>query len=99
MLVSDITKELKMSQTTIRSYLKIGRKNGICIEYSPKASFHNGRKVINLNDGNTFDSITKASKYYNIKDYLISKCCKRETYFGGIYITERNKSGCIMMSI
>ena len=38
MLVSDIAKELKMSNPTIINYLKIGSKNGLCMGYSPKAS-------------------------------------------------------------
>lgn len=87
----EIQKKLNLSQTTIRSYLKNGTNNGLCIGYSVKASVDRsiGRKVINLNDRKIFDTIVSASKYYNISISIISNCCKRQVSFGGYYNGEK----------
>ena len=89
MSVSEVAKELKMSNPTIINYLKIGTKNGLCIGYFPKASTRDGRKVINLNDRKVFESIMEASKYYKVNHRDIVKCCKRQSTFGGWYNGEK----------
>jgi hypothetical protein len=87
--VGKIAKELKISQNTIIEYLKAGSKNKLCIGYSPKASTCDGKKVINLNDNKIFDSIADASRYYNINELLIGRCCRRQLTFGGWYNGEK----------
>ena len=45
---------------------------------------HNNKKVICLNNGKIFNSINKASKYYNVKSSNISDCCKEKKEYYGI---------------
>ena len=84
---NEIQKKLNLSKTAVRSYLKNGTNNGLCIGYSEKTSKKRstGRKIINLNDMKIFDTITSASEYYNISISTISNCCRRKKSFGGLY--------------
>lgn len=74
---------------TIREWLKIGNKIGLC-KYNPKkekeknmVKIHNirNKKVKCLNDGLVFNSIAEASRYYSIHASSISEVCigKRKT--------------------
>lgn len=70
--------KFNLTKGTIQRYLKIGTRLSLCDydpskgnQIKPKCSV----KVICLNDGNIFDSIIEASKFYNIDYSSISKSC------------------------
>ena len=70
--------KFNLSKGTVQRYLKIGTRLSLCDydpskgnQIKPKCSV----KVICLNDGNIFDSIIEASKFYNIDYSSISKSC------------------------
>lgn len=74
------------SRHTISSYLKKGNKLGWCnydADEEIKKSYVNmqkttSRKIMCLNDNKIFNSISDASKYYNIDNSSISKVCYKK---------------------
>lgn len=81
--VKELTKILKLSNTTIRTYLNIGNKMGIC-KY-----IGNKKEVVQFSTEDAFirkwDSISEASIHIGIPNANIIKCCKRERNTAGGY--------------
>ncbi len=82
--VSDIANQLKLNKSTIRSFLKKATKIELC-KYVPSTGFlNNEHKIILLNTKETFNSISDASKKYNIPVANISKVCLYERKYAGV---------------
>ena len=82
--ILDIAREIKVSETTVRRYLKKGSKIGLC-EYNPQQEMQKrvnamtekqNIKVICLTTEEIFNSIKEAGRKYNIFANSISQCCK-----------------------
>lgn len=82
----EIVKELSLSITTVYSLLKKGSKSGLCLKdiYEPKTKkivvkmdkyLHNQKKVICLNTGVIYNSITEAATICNTGTGNISAAC------------------------
>lgn len=71
--ITKIMKELKISRTAVRRYLRQGVKLSWC-DYSEKASKNNCKQVICLTTREIFDSIKQAKIKYNITSNSV--CCK-----------------------
>lgn len=86
-----IASEINVTRSTVTRYLKNGAKYNICKNYSSEESRYrsHGKEIICLNSGKTFRSIVDGAKFYNIKESSISKCCRKETNYGGHYNNEK----------
>ena len=73
--VTKIMKETKLCRPTVLKYLKQGVKLGWC-DYDPKNK--DGQKVICITTGEVFNSISNASRKYNINISHISECCRHD---------------------
>lgn len=87
---SEIGRILKLSDTTIREYLKIGKHVNWC-DYTPGYRIEKMKKsVVQISKGgfvvNEYNSITEASEKTGVCSTGISKCCKKEGYYAGDYI-------------
>ena len=51
-------------------------ENEIIVLLKDKSKNKVNKKVVCLNDGNVFNTITEASKFYNVFAQNISACCK-----------------------
>ena len=89
--VNKVFAELKLPRSTVQRWLKKGALAGMC-NYDPfeeriksnKYSKHKiYKKVVCLNTHTVYDSITKASEYYNITSGSISNACKGKISFAG----------------
>ena len=94
--VIQISKIIKLSDQTIRKYLKQGTKLEWC-NYNPERNKEEGyeksanflssfrlRKIICLNNNKVFKSIKEAQQYYNIKSHgNISLCCNNKRNYCG----------------
>lgn len=67
-----ISQILKVARCTAIEYLKKGNQLGIT-DYTPKGL---RKKVVCVNTGKTFESLSDAAKYYSANADHISKCCK-----------------------
>lgn len=79
-LTKDICEIMNLSMSTIIKYLKQGAELGWC-DYNPidersKNYSRQSKKVVCVNTGEIFQSITEAHKYYNTSISGISNCCK-----------------------
>jgi hypothetical protein len=91
---TDISKIMKLSQPTITSYLKTGKKIGLS-DYTKEIAIKEkgkkvqgkqsgvARKVICLDTCEVFDTITEAENKYNITD--IWRCCNKKRKTSGGY--------------
>jgi hypothetical protein len=66
----DISKQLKIHTSTVKTLLKKGSQVGLC-DYKPKTK----KSVICINTGQIFDSLRKAEKEYQVSHSNISECC------------------------
>ena len=92
--IIEISKIMKLSDNTIRKYLKQGVQLGWC-DYNPKKIMKkilqenktmNQKKVICLNNEQIFDSIVKAANIMKVSDTDISECCKNKKLKTGEYL-------------
>ena len=67
----DISKQLKIHTSTVKSILIRGSQAGLC-EYTPKTN----KSVICITTGQIFDSLRKAGEIFQINRFDISKCCE-----------------------
>lgn len=89
---SEIGKILKVSVSSIISYLKRGKKANLC-DYDSKKSIVRSREFINwdnvcksvvcLNTDMIFKSISEAGRYYNINKCAINNCCLGKSKYSG----------------
>lgn len=89
--VHQIVNDINIVRSTVKNYLKIGSKYGICKNYSSKESTYrsHGKEIICLNTKKQFRSIVDGANYYELSPSDISKCCRRVTTYGGIYNDEK----------
>lgn len=78
--VVDIAKMLKVSTPTVRKYLKNGAVLGIC-NYNPNEEIEKKNtnlmiSIVCLNNSQIYNSVTEASKLFNITKGMICACCK-----------------------
>ena len=66
----DISKQLKIHTSTVKTLLKKGSQVGLC-DYKPKTK----KSVICINTGQLFESLRKAGEEYQISHSNISECC------------------------
>lgn len=90
MTISEISKTLNIYSDTITKYLERCNKYGLC-DYNKEESKNRGtaHEIYCLTTGEIFDSITEASKKYNIQASCISKCCRGKQAYSGIYNEEK----------
>lgn len=85
----------KFSRPTIIKYLKLGTKLGWCnysIEEAKKQIFlYQMKKIICITTKEKFNSITEASKKYNIDNKGIGGCCKKKYTYSGTHPTTGEK--------
>lgn len=86
-----IADSINVVGSTVTSYLKTGSKYGICKNYSPIESTYrsHGREIICLNTKKQFRSIVDGARYYGLCSSNVSKCCRKEVTYGGIYNGEK----------
>ena len=86
-----IASKINVVSSTVTNYLKKGFKYHICKSYSKTESTYrsHGRMVICLNNKKIFRSIIDGAKFYDITESVISKCCRGESVYGGVYNNER----------
>ncbi|MCR2051133.1 zinc-ribbon domain-containing protein [Acetatifactor muris] len=79
--ISDLERNYNKDFGTIQKFLLYGNKIGLC-HYTCDG---NRRKIVCLNDSKIFQSISKASKFYNIPECSIQKCCSqnKENVYAG----------------
>lgn len=82
--VSDIARILTYSEPAIRNFLKKATKLDLCKYIPSKGFLMDKRKIILLNNNETFGSISDASKKYNVPVANISKVCLYERKYAGI---------------
>lgn len=81
--VSNIAEQLKISTTAVIKWLHKATKLGLC-EYTPDKGFLNDeRKVILVNTKEIFNSISDASRQYNISVADISATCQKKRNYCG----------------
>lgn len=78
--VFDIKDSLKISTTTITSYLHRGNDIGLCEYYGTK---NLEKAVYCLTTNKKFNSMKSACEYYNISPSGISQCCKKKSKYCG----------------
>jgi Zn finger protein HypA/HybF involved in hydrogenase expression len=93
--INYLIEHFNLSSTTIRTYLKMGTKLGLCnynakeqqIQSGKQAGLHskinNSKKVICLTTGEIFDSEASAAKKYNTYCSSIKKCCIGKLNYSG----------------
>ena len=82
--VADISNILKYSVTTVRKFLKKATKLNLC-QYVPSKGFlMDNHKIILLNNNEVFNSMSDASRKYNVPVANISKVCLHERKYAGI---------------
>lgn len=82
--VIEISKMLSHSTTTIIGFLKKATKLDLC-QYAPSKGFlMDKHKIILLNNNEIFDSISDASKKYNVPIANISKVCLYKRKYAGV---------------
>lgn len=79
---NDISKIMKISQSSVTKFLKIGNEMGLC-SYNPKEESKKGgkinsKKVVCLDDGLVFESAREAGKYYKCHGTKVSAVCRGE---------------------
>lgn len=86
-----IASKINVVSSTVTNYLKKGFKYHICKSYSKTESTYrsHGRMVICLNSRKIFRSIIDGAKCYDITESVISKCCRGESVYGGVYDNEK----------
>ena len=86
-----IASKINVVSSTVTNYLKKCFKYHICKSYSKTESTYrsHGRMVICLNNKKIFRSIIDGAKFYDITESVISKCCRGESVYGGVYNNER----------
>lgn len=88
--IGEIAEALGVWSTTVKSYLTRGEKSGFC-NYSAENSRErsNANSVYCITTGKKFTSIVNAAAEYGVTVSKISKCCRKETTFGGYYQGEK----------
>jgi hypothetical protein len=105
--IEDVKKYFNLSGSAIKSYLENGSKIGIC-KYDKNTQRTKSSKIVGTNSNKmivqlsahnelikVWNSATEASKYYNIDNSYIGKCCKNtsRTYKGfyWMYLSDYEK--------
>jgi len=82
MATGDISKIMKLSQSSITNFLKVGNEMGLCYydtkEEIKKSGKINSKKVICLDDGLIFDSAREAGRFYKCHGNKVSAVCRGE---------------------
>lgn len=82
---SEIIKELYVNKSVLSSYLRIGKKYGLCNDYSAQNSVirTSGVDVTCVNTGISYSTITEPSRIYNVDDKGILNCCRGKDFSAG----------------